>query len=58
MKIAPYSERYAGYHKAITESGLKETTAISLQATNLNSLDYGYDCALELLERLMQFLLL
>lgn len=50
MKISPYSDRYAGYQKALAEYDLPETTAISSQPANMNSLEYGYDCTLELLE--------
>lgn len=50
MQLTPYRERYEGYHKALTELGLPETTAISQLPANLNSLEYGYDCVLELLE--------
>ena len=50
MQLAPYKERYEGYCKALSELGLSETTAISPHPTNVNSLQYGYDCALELLE--------
>ena len=51
MDFAPYRERYEGYHKALAELGLKETTAVSPQILNVNSLEYGYDCTLELLEQ-------
>ncbi len=50
MALAPYRERYEGYRKALEELNLPETTAISHQPSNVNSLEYGYDCALELLE--------
>lgn len=50
MELAPYRERYEGYRKALEELHLPETTAISHQPSNVNSLEYGYDCALELLE--------
>lgn len=50
MELSPYKKRYEGYHKALTELGLPETTAVSPQPSNMNSLEYGYDCVLELLE--------
>ena len=50
MELAPYRDRYEGYRKALTELGLSETTAVSPQPVNVNSLEYGYDCTLELLE--------
>lgn len=50
MQLAPYKERYEGYKKALNELGLTETTAVSPQPINVNSLQYGYDCTLELLE--------
>lgn len=49
MKIAPYQERYHGYQRALTELGLPETSAVS--TSSVNSLEYGYQCALELLEQ-------
>ncbi|OYP57012.1 LacI family transcriptional regulator, partial [Lachnotalea glycerini] len=49
MKIAPYQERYNGYHRALKELGLSETSAIS--SSPVNSLEYGYQCALDLLEQ-------
>ncbi len=51
MRIGPYKERYEGYKKALSELHLPETTAISPQPVNVNSLEYGYDCTLELLEQ-------
>lgn len=49
MKLAPYRERYDGYHRAIEELGLSETSAIS--SSPVHSLEYGYECALDLLEQ-------
>lgn len=49
MKIAPYQERYNGYKRALTELGLTETCAISMHT--VNSLMYGYECTLDLLEK-------
>ena len=49
MKLAPYRERYDGYHRAIKELGLSETSAIS--SSPVHSLEYGYECALDLLEQ-------
>ena len=42
-------DRYEGYRKALAELGLSETTAVSPQPASVHSLEYGYDCALELL---------
>lgn len=50
MHFAPYKERYEGYKKALKEFALSEITVESLQPLNVNSLEYGYDCTLELLE--------
>ncbi|WP_077611401.1 LacI family DNA-binding transcriptional regulator [Clostridium sp. Marseille-P2415] len=49
MKLAPYLERYNGYRRALKELGLSETSAIS--SSPVNSLEYGYQCALDLLEQ-------
>jgi len=49
MKTAPYQERYNGYHRAIEEFGLAETTTVS--TTPVHSFLYGYQCALDLLEQ-------
>lgn len=49
MKLAPYKERYIGYHKALTELGLTET--VVLNQGQVNSMEYGYQCALALLEQ-------
>lgn len=49
MKLAPYKERYEGYHRALEELGLSETTAVS--SSTVNSLEYGYQCTLELLDK-------
>ncbi|MGT2948546.1 LacI family DNA-binding transcriptional regulator [Streptococcus devriesei] len=49
MKLAPYKERYQGYQKALKELGLTETTA---EFDNpVNTMNYGYDCTMELLRR-------
>lgn len=45
--LAPYRERYNGYHRAMEELGLQETCAVSLKPGN--SFEYGYQCAEELL---------
>lgn len=47
--LAPYRERYNGYHRAIEELGLSETCAVSLEPGN--SFDYGYQCTEELLSQ-------
>ncbi|MGT2783947.1 LacI family DNA-binding transcriptional regulator [Streptococcus merionis] len=49
MKIPPYQERYEGYKKAIKELGLTETLAESNGA--VNTLEYGYHCTKELLNK-------
>ncbi|MDR1017484.1 MAG: LacI family transcriptional regulator [Lachnospiraceae bacterium] len=49
MNIAPYKERYNGYSKAINELGINETTASS--KIPVHSLEYGYECAIELLDK-------
>ncbi len=51
MKIAPYRERYNGYIRALNELNLSETTAIPESVYSLNSLEYGYNCALELMSK-------
>lgn len=47
--LAPYRERYGGYHRAMEELGLNETCAISLEPRN--SFEYGYQCTEELLSQ-------
>lgn len=47
--LAPYRERYNGYHRAIEELGLTETCAISSEAPN--SFEYGYQCIEDLLDQ-------
>lgn len=47
--LAPYQERYHGYHRAMEELGLPETCATSLEPTN--SFEYGYQCTIELLNQ-------
>lgn len=49
MKLAPYKERYQGYHKALDELGLEET--IALAQGQVNSMEYGYQCTCDLLEQ-------
>ena len=49
MQITPYRDRYEGYRKALAELGLSETSAVSPQPASVHSLEYGYDCTLELL---------
>ena len=49
MQITPYRDRYEGYRKALSELGLSETSAVSPQPASVHSLEYGYDCTLELL---------
>ncbi|MGN0405281.1 MAG: LacI family DNA-binding transcriptional regulator [Bariatricus sp.] len=49
MKLAPYRERYNGYLRATQELGLPEISASS--SGPVNSLEYGYQCALELIDR-------
>lgn len=49
MKLSPFRERYNGYCRALKELGLPETSAIS--SSPVNSLEYGYQCALNLLEQ-------
>lgn len=48
-KLAPYLERYNGYHRAMEEEGLVETLAILSEPTN--SFEYGYQCTNELLNQ-------
>ncbi|MBT9812442.1 LacI family DNA-binding transcriptional regulator [Enterocloster citroniae] len=47
--LAPYRERYIGFHRAMTELGLPETTALFLEPGN--SFEYGYRCAEALLNQ-------
>lgn len=49
MKLSPYRERYNGYLRALKELGLSETSAAS--SSPVNSMEYGYQCALDLLEQ-------
>lgn len=49
MNLAPYRERYNGYHRAMEELGLTETCASSPEPGN--SFDYGYRCTEELLNQ-------
>lgn len=47
--LAPYLDRYNGYHRAMDELGLLETCAESKE--QFNSFEYGYACTLELLDQ-------
>ena len=47
MKLSPYKGRYEGYKKALKELELPEICAVS--ETSVHSLEYGYQCAMELL---------
>lgn len=47
--LAPYRERYYGYHRAMEELGLFETCAESKE--QYNSFEYGFQCTNELLEQ-------
>lgn len=47
--LAPYRERYNGYHRAMKEEGLEETLATSIEACN--SFEYGYNCTEQLIEQ-------
>ncbi len=49
MKLAPYRERYNGFSRALKELGLNETCAVSNES--IHSMEYGYDCTLDLLEQ-------
>lgn len=49
MKLAPYRERYEGYCRAIRELGLVEVSATA--ESPVNSLEYGYQCAMDLLDQ-------
>lgn len=49
MKLAPYRERYEGYHKAMQEFQLQEVSAVS--SAPVNSLEYGYECTTKLLDQ-------
>ena len=48
-KLAPYRERYNGYHRAMEELGLIETCAQSTH--HVNTFQYGYECTLDLLDQ-------
>lgn len=50
MRLSPYKERYDGYQKALKELRLQETISTPLEEFNVNTLSYGYDATLELLE--------
>ena len=47
MKLSPYKGRYDGYQRALKELGFSETCAVS--ESSVHSLEYGYQCAMELL---------
>lgn len=47
--LAPYRERYNGYHRAMEEENLTETIAASSEHSN--SFEYGYQCTEELLDK-------
>lgn len=49
MELTPYRERYNGFLKAAKELGLNETTSIS--SAPIHSLEYGYQCALDLIDQ-------
>lgn len=49
MKLSPYKDRYNGYIKALKELGLKETSSSS--EFSVNSMEYGYECTLDLLDK-------
>lgn len=51
MDIVPYRDRYEGYKAAVVELGLPEITAAAFGRQNVNSLIYGYEATLELLEQ-------
>lgn len=46
--LAPYRERYNGYHRAMKEADLEETLATSTEACN--TFEYGYHCTERLLD--------
>ncbi len=48
MTLAPYQERYKGYQKAVRELKLQEICSESSKP--LNSFEYGFQCAEELLD--------
>ena len=47
--LAPYRERYDGFHQAMKELGLEALYSESSHA--VNTFEYGYDCAYELLDQ-------
>ncbi|ESL03564.1 transcriptional regulator, LacI family [Catonella morbi ATCC 51271] len=49
MKLMPYKDRYMGYKRALEELELEETTA-EIPNINVNSFEYGYNCALKLID--------
>lgn len=48
LHLAPYKGRYNGYCKAVDEFGLEGIFSESIQP--VNSFEYGYECATQLLE--------
>lgn len=48
LQLAPYKGRYEGYCKAADECGLERILSESTQP--VNSFEYGYDCASQLLD--------
>lgn len=48
-ELAPYRERYNGYHRAMKEAGLEEILATS--SSPGNTFEYGYQCTEELLDQ-------
>lgn len=48
-ELAPYRERYQGFHRAMEELGLQETCAES--SRHANTFEYGYECTLDLLDQ-------
>ncbi len=50
MELAPYKERYDGYTNALRKLELHETKVNNPSDMNVNSLEYGYEFAMELLE--------
>ncbi len=49
-KLMPYQMRYEGYHNALKKLELHETINNNPREENINSLEYGYNYTMELLE--------
>lgn len=49
MQLAPYRERYEGFQRAASEFGLTEVSSVT--TSPINSMDYGYQCTRDLLDR-------